>query len=396
MSFKKFSILAGTSILTLAVSCKSSNDQAAMAGAGAPPAVQVAVDTVAPGDAVYYTQYPGTVTALNEVTLLSQVSGYVTGIYFKDGQHVSKGQKLYSIDAQVYDANLQNAQASLEVQKANLVKAQKDAARYHQLDEQDAIAKQQVDYADAALAIAEKQVAAAKANIAALNANVKFTTIYAPFSGTIGISKVRLGTSVVAGQTVLNEVSTDNPMAVDFNVPQEEIYRFEKIKNAGTAVKDQIFSINFGADKYPSYGNVNLIDRAVDPQTGTVKVRLSFPNDKNMLKAGMTNIVNVKSENQSRAILIPHKAIVEQLGEYFVYRVTDSSTVTQNKITLGQTIGPNIIVKDGLEAGQVIVTEGIQNLAEGAKVSTGAPVAAAPAKAAQSDTTTVADSAQAK
>lgn len=385
MSFTKFSILAGTAILTLAVSCKSSNKQAAQAGAGAPPPVSVGVDTVAPGDAVYYVQYPGTVTALKEVTLLSQVSGYVTGIYFKDGQHVSKGQKLYSIDAQVYDANVQNAKAQLEVQKAGLVKAQKDAARYHQLDEQDAIAKQQVDYADAALATAEKQVAAAQANLNAVGANVKFTTIYAPFSGTIGISKVRVGTSVVAGGTLLNEISTDNPMAVDFSVPQEELYRFVQIKNAGTSIKDKTFSLFFGASEYPGYGSIDLIDRAVDPQTGTVKIRLAFDNDKNMLKAGMTTAVRVKSANEARALLIPHKAIIEQLGEYFVYKVTDSSTVTQTKIQLGQPIGSNIIVTDGVEAGQVIVTEGQQKLSEGAKVTVGAPakVAAPDAAAAK-------------
>jgi len=383
MSFTKLSIIAGTALLTLAVSCKSSKKQAAQAGPGAAPVVAVGVDTVKPGDAVYYVQYPGTVTALKDVTLLSQVSGYVTGIYFKDGQHVSKGQKLYSIDAQIYDANVQNAKAQLEVQKAALVKAQKDAERYHKLDEQDAIAKQQVDYADAALATAEKQVAAAKANLNAVGANAKFTTIYAPFSGTIGISSVRVGTSVVAGNTVLNQISTDNPMAVDFNVPQEEIYRFEKIKGAGTEIKNKVFSLAFGADTYPEYGSIDLIDRAVDPQTGTVKVRLSFNNDKNMLKAGMTTSVKVKSDNGTNSLLIPHKAVIEQLGEYYVYRVTDSNTVTQNKIQLGQPIGSNIIVTDGLSAGQVIVTEGQQKLSEGAKVQIGAPAAGgAPAAAA--------------
>lgn len=378
MSFKNFQIIAGAALLALAVSCNSSKNKGGQAGPGGMPPVSVAVDTVNSGDAVYLVQYPGTVTALKEVTLLSQVNGYVTGIYFKDGQHVSKGQKLYSIDAQVYNANVQNAQAAVEVQKANLVKAEKDAARYHKLDEQDAIAKQQVDYADAALAVAQKQVAAAKANLNAINANVKFSTIYAPFSGTIGISNVRVGTSVVAGQTLLNAISTDNPMAVDFNINQEDLYRFEQIKSSGTGLKDQMFSIAFGASVYPGYGQINLIDRAVDPQTGTVKVRLSFDNDKNMLKAGMTTTVRVKSANDAKALLIPHKAVVEQLGEYYVYRVTDSSTVTQQKVQLGQPIGGDIIIQGGLEAGQVIVTEGQQKLAEGAKVSIGAPVQGQP------------------
>ena len=115
---------------------------------------------------------------------------------------------------------------TLQVQETNLVKAQKDADRYHELDKKDAIAKQQVDYADAALEAAKKQVDAAKANVNAVKANVNFATIVAPFSGTIGISQVRTGTSVVAGQTVLNTISTDNPIAVDFAVDQKEVYRF--------------------------------------------------------------------------------------------------------------------------------------------------------------------------
>lgn len=383
MSFKKFPIIAGAALLALVVSCNSSKNKGGQAGQGGMPPVAVTVDTVKTGDAVYLIQYPGTVTALKEVNLLSQVNGYVTGIYFKDGQHVSQGQKLYTIDAQIYDANAQNAQANLEVQKANLVKAQQDAKRYHQLDAQDAIAKQQVDYADAALSVAEKQVAAAKANVNAINANVRFSTIYAPFSGTIGISSVRTGTSVVAGQTLLNAISTDNPMAVDFNVNQEEIYRFEQIKNKGNALRDQMFSIAFGGSVYPDYGTIDLIDRAVDPQTGTVKVRLSFDNAKNMLKAGMTTTVRVKSSTDAKELLIPHNAVVEQLGEYYVYRVTDSSTVTQTKVQLGQPIGSNIIITGGLDAGQVIVTEGQQKLAEGAKVSLGGPAGAQGAPAAK-------------
>ncbi len=199
---------------------------------GPPPAVPVTVEEVKATDATYYDEYPGTVVALNQTELRAQVTGYITGIYFKDGAKVSKGQRLYSIDQQLYNANLQQAQANLQVQETNLLKAQKDADRYHELDKKDAIAKQQVDYADAALEAAKKQVDAAKANVNAVRANVNFATIAAPFSGTIGISQVRSGTSVVAGQTILNTISTDNPMAVDFSVDQKEVYRFAQLQQA--------------------------------------------------------------------------------------------------------------------------------------------------------------------
>ena len=228
---------------------------------------------------------------MDQIKLTPQVTGYITGIYFKDGQKVKKGQKLYSIDAQVYKANYQQAIADLQVQESNLLKAQKDADRYHELDKHDAIAKQQVDYADAALEATKKQVAAAKATVSSVQSNVEFARIYAPFTGTIGISQVKKGTAVSAGQTVLNTVSTDNPMAVDFTVDQKNIYRFLNLQKNKSPKSDSVFTIAFGDDVYPYPGNISLIDRAVDPQTGTIKVRLVFPNDKGLLKPGMNTTV---------------------------------------------------------------------------------------------------------
>jgi membrane fusion protein (multidrug efflux system) len=213
----------------------------------------------------------------------------------------------------------------------------------------------------------------------AVRANVSFATIVAPFSGTIGISLVRSGTSVVAGQTVLNTISTDNPIAVDFAVDQKEVYRFSQLQQAQKA-GDSTFSIAFGTDVYPAHGSINLIDRAVDAQTGSIKTRLTFPNDKNVLKAGMSTTVRVLNNAASASVIIPYKAITEQLGEFFTYVVGDSNKVSQRKILLGKQIGTNIIVKDGLKAGDKIVVQGVQNLREGAVITTEQPKPAGPAK----------------
>lgn len=335
-----------------------------------PPPVAVTLDTVKTTVASYYDEYPGTVVALVQTELRPQVTGYITGIYFKDGQKVSKGQKLYSIDQQIYNANLQQAIANMQVQETNLDKAQKDADRYHDLDKKDAIAKQQVDYADAALEAAKKQVAAAQANVNAVKGTLSFSSITAPFTGTIGISQVRMGTSVVAGQTILNTVSTNDPIAVDFAVNQNEVYRFTQTLQQGQKPKDSTFSIAFGNDVYPYYGKITLIDRAVDPQTGTIKIRLTFPNDKDLLKAGMSTTVRVLNNSAKRSVTIPYKAVTEQLGEFFVYVVGDSSKVTQRKVVLGEPIGTSIIVKDGLKEGEVFVVQGVQNLREGTTITT--------------------------
>jgi membrane fusion protein (multidrug efflux system) len=368
MEYRSIKITGVAGLMSLLVSCGGKQQQQQ----GPPPPVAVTTEDVKSTEAIYYDEYPGTVVALNQTEIRAQVSGYITGIYFKDGAKVSKGQRLYSIDQQLYNANYEQAQANIQVQETNLIKAQKDADRYHELDKKDAIAKQQVDYADAALEAAKKQVEAAKANANAVRANVNFATIIAPFSGTIGISQVRSGTSVVAGQTILNTISTDNPIAVDFAVDQKEVYRFSQLQQTQKP-KDSTFSIAFGTDVYPFNGSISMIDRALDPQTGTIKTRLIFPNDKNLLKAGMSTTVRVLNSASEKSVIIPYKAITEQLGEFLVYVVGDSNKVSQRKLSLGKQIGTNIIVKDGLKAGEKIVVQGVQNLREGAIITTAPP-----------------------
>ncbi|MBK5272346.1 MAG: efflux RND transporter periplasmic adaptor subunit [Bacteroidia bacterium] len=369
MRFKSIKIYSAVGVMMVLVSCAGKKQQQQ----GPPPPVSVTVEEVKATDAVYYDEYPGTVVALKQTEIRAQVSGYVTGIYFKDGAKVSQGQHLYTIDQQLYNANYQQAFANLQVQETNLTKVQKDADRYHELDKKEAIAKQQVDYADAALEAAKKQVEAARANVNAVRANVNFATITAPFSGTIGISQVRNGTSVVAGQTVLNTLSTDNPMAVDFSVDQKEVYKFSQLQQQGKKANDSTFSIAFGSEVYPYYGSISLIDRAVDPQTGTLKIRLEFQNNNNLLRAGMSSTVRILNNASQQSVIVPYKAIIEQLGEFFVYVVGDSSKVSQRQLSLGKQIGTNIIVKDGLKEGEKIVVQGVQNLREGAVISIAAP-----------------------
>ena len=335
--------------------------------AGAAPAVKVVIVQVKVADAVYNDEYPGTVTALNQVDLRPQVSGFISGIHFKDGDRVKKGLLLYSIDAQLYAANYQQAVANSSVQQANLVKAQKDADRYHELDKKDAVAKQLVDNADAALEVAKKQYDAAKANIAAVATNVRYTQVYAPFNGVVGISQVKPGAAVTAGQTLLNTISSDNDVAVDFNVDQKEIFHFSDLMKRKD-LRDSTFTLALGGEVYPYPGKISFLDRAVDPQTGTIKTRLIFPNKEQKLRAGMNVTVRVKNNTSAHSVLIPYKAITEQLGEYFVYVPRDSNKVSQQKVVFGKQIGNDVIIKSGLKKGDSVVVQGVQNLKEGSVV----------------------------
>ena len=182
---------------------------------GPPPATPVTTYTVDEQAVTTVDTYPGVVIALNEVELRAQVGGYITAIYVKDGQRVTKGQKLYEIDRTKYQAAYNSAQANVAVAKANRDKAKKDADRYTKLAQQEAIAKQRVDYALTDLANAESQIAAAKANLASAANDLQRSIIVSPLTGTIGISQVKLGALASPGTTLLNTVSTNDPIAVD-------------------------------------------------------------------------------------------------------------------------------------------------------------------------------------
>ncbi|WP_375444928.1 efflux RND transporter periplasmic adaptor subunit [uncultured Fibrella sp.] len=356
--------LIGT--VCLLAACGGKKDDKAQAP---PPPTAVTAIKATKGNATYYDEFPATITALLEVEIQPQVAGNITGIFFRDGQVVRKGQKLYSIDPQQYRAGYDQAVANLNVQKANLNRAQKDANRYNTLAQQDAIARQVVDNATATLEAAQMQVAAAEANIRQVATSLKYTTIYSPLDGTIGISQVRLGASVAPGSTPLNTVSADNPIAADIQADEATISRFLALQKQPNTVRDStlMFVLTDGTVyKYP--GTLQIIDRAVDPQTGTLRVRISFPNPGKQLKVGINGNVRVRNSTNQPQLLIPYQAVTEQMSEYFVFVVGDSSKVTQKKLTLGARINDKVIVKAGLNEGELIVTEGTQKIREGARV----------------------------
>lgn len=350
------------------------------AGPAAPPAVAVNVTKVTTGNATYYDSYPATATPLNQVDIKPQVSGNIVGIYFRDGQQVRKGQKLYEIDQQQYSAAVEQAKANLAVAQANLAKSQQDADRYQELSKQDAIARQTLDHALADLEASKRQVEAAKANVNAVQTNLNYSIIFAPFNGTIGISQVKVGTAVYP-QSLLNSVSTDDPMAVDIAIDQAEIPMFTRYFEKGTKAQDSLFTAVLpDGSVYPRPGTLYTLDRSVDPTTGTLRARITFPNPKNELRAGLTTNIRVKHEAGDSSMLIPYKAVVEQLGEYFVY-LADNGRAFQKKVTLGTKINDKIVIRGGLRPGDEVVTDGVQKLRDSIAIQVGPPKAPAAAAA---------------
>lgn len=335
--------------------------------------VPVNVITLAPEHVVYYDSYPAYISALKEVEIRGDVTGYVTGIYFEEGKAVRQGQKLYEIDRSRYMASFEEAKANVEIAKANLDKATQDYDRYAELSRQDAIAKQKLDYAATELRNAKLQVDKANAGQVKAKAELDYSLITAPFDGTIGISRVRLGTLISPGQTLLNTISSDDPVCADIEIGEKEYPRFRELETKDPATIDSSFRLIMPDNSpYPLSGRIGIIDRAVNQQTGTIKVRLNFPNPGRRLIPGMNCKIKVKNELSGSVILIPSKAVVEQMGEFFVF-LDKGDKAAQVKITPGVHIGDKVIVENGLSPGDEVVTDGIQKLRDGSSLTTKMP-----------------------
>ena len=358
--------LAPTALLI--ASCGNKAKQNAAAGLPPTPVNVVSAKT---GDAIYYDSYQGTVTALNSVELRSQVAGFVTGIFFKEGDVVEKGKQLYEIDRRKYIAAYQQAEANLLSANANLVKAQKDVDRYNMLLKNDAVARQTVDQAVATYETSKSQVEVAKAGVLAAKTDLSYSIISAPFTGRIGISQVRMGAQVSVGSTLLNTISSEDPMAVNIVVDEKDIDRFYKLQQKST---DSTFKLQLsdGVTIYSKPGKILTIDRGVNTQTGTMIVRVQFPNPHGELKDGMAVVLKVLNGQSGNHIMIPLKAVTEQMGEFFVFEAKDT-VARQVKVTLGPRVGSDVVIMSGLEADDKIITEGIQKLRDGGKITLGAP-----------------------
>jgi len=281
---KKMILITLSGLMFLAFSCKKQDNRKQQG----PPPVPVTTYEVRPSNVIFYDSWPGTITALKEVGLRGQVTGYVTGIFFTEGARVHQGEKLYEIDRRQYEAAYKEAEDNLKIARENLARTGKDVDRYSVLNSQEAIAKQQYDHAITDLANAKSQVSFATQEREKAKYNLDYSLITAPFDGTIGISQVKMGDLITPGQTLLNTVSSDDPMGVYFVIDQSELGRFRQLETVKLQPGDSTFRLELpGNARYPQSGKIELIDRAVDPQTGTIRVRLVFPNPDRDLRPGM-------------------------------------------------------------------------------------------------------------
>ena len=300
-------------------------------------------------DTVLEREYVAQIRSIQHIEVRAQERGYLQDIYIDEGQSVKKGQLLFKIMPQLYDAEAQKAKAEVEFAEIEYQNTQK-------LAESNIVSPNE-------LAMAKARLNKAKAELNIKNVHLQFTSIYAPFNGMIDRFLVRKGSLLDEGD-LLTHLSDNSHMWVYFNVPEAEylnLFNNSDIKNQPVELRmanQQIF---------PQKGKVETIEADFDNETGNISFRATFPNPKGLLRNGETGNILVK-EALKQAILVPQKASFEVMDKIFVYIVDKDNTVHTREIKVGAELEDLFVVNGGLKPGENILLEGIRKVQDGDKI----------------------------
>lgn len=364
-----------TVVLASALSLAACERDAQQTQANEPPPVPVSVVSVSFEPVPLITELPGRTTPYMVAELRPQVTGIIQKRLFTEGSTVSAGQVLYQIDPSTYRAAYDSAAASKARAEANLYNARLKAERYAGLVGIDAVSKQANDDAAAALKQAEADVAAARAALDKARIDLDFTRVKSPISGRIGRSSVTPGALVTANQAAaLATVQQLDPIYVDLTQSSTELQRLRREVERGALSRDEGDNIPVqlfleDGSQYEIAGKLAFSEASVDPGTGSVTLRASFPNPKGALLPGMYVRARLEQGQTGQAILLPHAALShDPRGQSIVLVVNAENKATTRPVQVRGVQGNDWIIVGGLAAGEQVIVEGLQKVGEGKSV----------------------------
>jgi multidrug efflux system membrane fusion protein len=319
----------------------------------------------------------GTVTPLATVTVLPQISGYLTQVAFTEGENVTQGQFLAQIDPRPYQISLEQYEASLAKDNATLAQARSDLARYHQLAAQDSISAQQV--ADQQFLVQQDLAATQvdQANIDSEKLNLVYCHITSPVAGRVGLRLVDPGNYVTSGSsTGLAVVTTVSPTTVEFSVAQADLAPVLVRLGQGATLAATAYASD-DTTKLED-GVLSAVDNQMNTSTGMVKLRATFANADGALFPNEFVNIHLLVDTLTNATLVPSPAVQSGAPGSYVYVVNPDDTVSVQVVTTGPTDGTNTVITKGISPGDVVVTDGVDRLSEGAKVTVAITPTAAP------------------
>jgi len=341
--------------------------------AAPPPPPEVEVAEVIQRDVPVYQEWVASMDGLVNATILALVQGYLIKQNYKEGDFVKKGTLLFEIDPRPFQAAVDEARASLAKQQAVLQTAQANLKRILPLAAANAVSQKDKDDAVGSVQYAEAQVLAGQAQVRKAELDLGFTKITSPIDGIAGAAKAQMGDLVGTPQArELTTVSTVNPIKVYVPISEREYLQAvekskpEKKSDAERATFELILA---DGSTWPQKGTFSFADRQVDPQTGTIKVAILFPNPDNTLRPGQYAKVRALMGTAKGALLVPQRAVGELQGNYQVAVVTADNTVQIRGVKTGERFDNLWVIREGLKPGDRVVAEGIQKVGNGVKVT---------------------------
>jgi RND family efflux transporter MFP subunit len=351
--------------------CKSAPPAGPPGGGAVPVQVSKAMHEDVPVTGEWVAQTDGFVNA----QIQPQVSGYLIRQDYKEGSVVSRGQVLFEIDPRPLQAVLDQTKGQLAQAQAQVELSQVNVKRDTPLAEAHAIAQSTLDTETKTLQANQASAATAKAQVDAAALNLGFTKVRSLIDGVAGQAQLQVG-NLVSTSSILTSVSQLSPIKVYFSISEQEYLALTQrakqgghgdLLSAGTSLPLKLTLSN--GQVYPQTGRIIFVDRSVSAQTGALRIAAQFANPGNVIRPGQFGRISAQTQVLQNAVLVPQRAVTDLQGLNQIYVVGSDNVVHVHTVKLGPQMGTNIVVTSGLQGDETVVTEGLDKIKDGAKVS---------------------------
>jgi len=333
----------------------------------APPDVEVA--GVIEKDVPVYGEWVAQLNGPVNADITPKVQGYLLQQNYQNGFFVKKGQLLFTLDPRQFEAAVDQAKAEVGTAEANLAKANNDVQRDTPLAAQKAIAQRELDTDLTTQEAMKSQVAAAKANLVNAELNLTWTKVYSPIDGIAGVSNSQIG-DLVGTTTKMVTVSQVNPIWAYFSPSESLFLKFAPEVTAyitgrlskGSRPARPIELIQANDVPYPHKGRIIYVNRQIGTGTGTIQMAAEFPNPQAALRPGGFGRVRIKISDNENALLVPQPAVIEVQSDYMIVVLNPENKAMFRPVKVGDRVGPNWVITEGLKPGEKVVVEGIERL----------------------------------
>ncbi len=321
--------------------------------------------------------FPARVEAVESVTLKTRVSGFLKERLFEEGDIVKKGQLLFTIEREPFEARVAEAEANLAKAKADAKNSQLNFNRALELRKTGNISQSTVDTREAESTVAKAAVLQAEAALNIAKLDLDYTNVKAPFTGKIGLAAFSSGEYLPAN-TVLAQIVSFNPINAIFSVSEQELLSMQKAGVFNNNGNLSVSLIMADSSVYRYSGQINFTDVVVNDGTDTIKLRAVFPNPEKQLVSGQFVSLLMEYEAPTEKIIIPQEALMSSVASKYVYVIDSQNKVVNKPVQVGVEQGKNIVVLNGLEAGELVIREGLQKVRPGQEVVIDMPAPAKP------------------